>query len=902
MAVTITQRANPAGVSASSNVSTYSSVSIGEVTPNRIVVVLVATELSSSTPSGCTIDYGSGDTAMTAGTGGNFGAVYAQTYRLLVPTGTTATIKVTYSSTNPTNVQNHIAVYTVTDAVYASAGGDGSTDMDSTDPLTTGSTTIASGGGFIAVAAGATDTVAKTWANATKDLDVDAGGFRFTTATYTTAGTATRTCTGGTNGEDGAMSWLFFTNNASPTTALNTPANGGGVSDTTPTLNFTGTDTESEELEYEVQIDTGSGFGSSLGSVNYPSSGAAWKFAVYGTGMNIDIGSAASDYSSTFASGYTIIDTSNAANASGTLNTIEIWANSTLSGCKVGTFYGTAPNLTNRDMAVIGSVTSGSKQTFTNLAIDVQAGDFIGIYFTSGLLDYQGAATNTMYYVTGDKFNTPPLIQAISEAGDAGFANPDNGGDGHPWASGTDIDYTVQSAQADNTYYWRSRSKDRAGSNEYGSWPTARTYVLTAGTSVSTEGATQTVTVSLQSPTVTTERSVSTEGGVQTATASIQAPTITTVRNVSTEGASQTATWSIISPTVTAEVSTSTEGATQTATLTIQFPTISTTWSVNTTADVQTSSWSLQAPTITTVASVEVQPAEVLSTWSLQAPTITAEISVSTEAGVQIITGSLIAPSISTGVGVSAEVISGTVSTISPTISTVRNVEVLPSEVLATSSIQAPTITAVQNIEVLANTVATIGSLLAPDVSTQIFVEVMAGIQQLTASLQAPSVGSGVAVNGDLQTITVTIQSPSISTQQSISFEAGVNQATITIPTPTIDTVANVNAQPTEVTITATLNNPTVIGQRHIEVMPSVQDITTTLLDPEITAIQEHTNVTITAPVLTMMMAIQQAVFVSWRRKQNFTQRDDNHYGITTANSGEREPNYHGRNPLYKNN
>lgn len=253
----ITRTANPAGVSASSNVATYSTVDIGAAASNRIIVVVVASELAASTPSGCTIDYGSGDTAMTAGTGGNFGAVYAQTYRLLVPTGTTATIKVTFSATNPTSTQNHIAVYRILDGVYSSAGGDGSSDMDATDPLTTGAITIASGGVFVAVAGKATDTVRATWANATEDLDVDAGALGFTTATRATALTTTAvTCTGGTNGEDGALSYLIFTDNTEPTVVLNSPADTASTGDLTPTLNFTGTDTDSDEVEYHVQVDT----------------------------------------------------------------------------------------------------------------------------------------------------------------------------------------------------------------------------------------------------------------------------------------------------------------------------------------------------------------------------------------------------------------------------------------------------------------------------------------------------------------------------------------------------------------------------------------------------------------------------------------------------------------------
>lgn len=215
MAVAITQTANPSGVSSSSNIATYSSVSIGTASADRVVVVLVGSEVTGATISSCTIDFGSGDTTMVAGQSATQGVVNARSFRLSVPTGTTATIKVTFGA-NPTNTQNHIAVYSVTGANCISVGGHNSTDMDVTVPLTTGSTTIPTGGGMLAVAIGATDTVAKTWANLTEDLDVDAGVLRFTTAYSTTAGTATRTCTGGTNGEDGAMSWLIFSDSTLP--------------------------------------------------------------------------------------------------------------------------------------------------------------------------------------------------------------------------------------------------------------------------------------------------------------------------------------------------------------------------------------------------------------------------------------------------------------------------------------------------------------------------------------------------------------------------------------------------------------------------------------------------------------------------------------------------------------
>jgi hypothetical protein len=253
MAVAITQTANPAGVNSSSNVATYSGVAIGTANANRIVVVCVASELASASINSCTL----GGNAMTAGTQGNEGAVYSRLFYLAVPTGTTADIVVTYGANAP-STQNHIAVYSVTGAVVSSVGADSSSDMDTSDRLTTGSISIATGGGFLAVAGGATDGTGKTWADATEDLDIDAGALRFTTATRTTALTTTAvTCTGGTNGEDGAMSWIIFTANVSPTVALGTNiADEAEITDTTPTFEFTGTDTEANKITYQIQIDT----------------------------------------------------------------------------------------------------------------------------------------------------------------------------------------------------------------------------------------------------------------------------------------------------------------------------------------------------------------------------------------------------------------------------------------------------------------------------------------------------------------------------------------------------------------------------------------------------------------------------------------------------------------------
>ena len=131
----------------------------------------------------------------------------------------------------------------------------------------------------------------------------------------------------------------------------------------------------------------------------------------------IDVGNAASDRGGS-ASSQTLIDLGNPANETGALTSVEIWAATSMTGCKVGTFYGSAPNFTKRDSASIGNVTAGSKQTFTSLNISIETGDFIGIYFGTGDVEFDTSGGTDVYYKAGDQFEagTQTYTQAASDA------------------------------------------------------------------------------------------------------------------------------------------------------------------------------------------------------------------------------------------------------------------------------------------------------------------------------------------------------------------------------------------------------------------------------------------------------------------------------------------------------
>lgn len=121
--------------------------------------------------------------------------------------------------------------------------------------------------------------------------------------------------------------------------------------------------------------------------------------------MAIDIGPGATDRPKTDSNeGYTTIQMGNPANASGKITSFEVYANTDLAGLKMGTFYGSGKSWTVRDYETIGSVTGGSKQTFTGLDCDVSADDCLGAYRSSGTMERDTFYQEGIVYKSGDYF------------------------------------------------------------------------------------------------------------------------------------------------------------------------------------------------------------------------------------------------------------------------------------------------------------------------------------------------------------------------------------------------------------------------------------------------------------------------------------------------------------------
>jgi hypothetical protein len=150
--------------------------------------------------------------------------------------------------------------------------------------------------------------------------------------------------------------------------------------------------------------------------VSAPNGGENWEI---GSSQNItwnsmpaitviDVGSGAADLETNANNAdFTTVDMNNPANASGTLNSVEIWANVDMTGVKVVAFNNTSGNVLSPRSApaLIGNVTAGSKQTFT-VSLPIQAGDYIGIYAATGNIDGSLLSGAGWWYKAGDYTET----------------------------------------------------------------------------------------------------------------------------------------------------------------------------------------------------------------------------------------------------------------------------------------------------------------------------------------------------------------------------------------------------------------------------------------------------------------------------------------------------------------
>lgn len=272
--------------------------------------------------------------------------------------------------------------------------------------------------------------------------------------------------------------------NSPPTVALNTPTDTGSVTDTTPILDFTGTDIDGNPIEYEVQVDKSNSFpGGTFGTTDETgtSSGGAAD-TIVGSKYVLSVGAL--------------------------INTISIYAK-TNGNVKVAIYTDVGGVPTTR-VAVNNNSNAVTANQWNDIAITptyLNAGTYwICTLDSIGLIRaYKAGGTNQAAYNVSvgfangcpTTFPTPsyqsndyvahadygPAIDKFSEV-DTGFANPDNGGDTHPFNAGENIQYTVQSALDYDIYYWRVRGKDPAGSGLWGAWSSTFSFTVTTANTI----------------------------------------------------------------------------------------------------------------------------------------------------------------------------------------------------------------------------------------------------------------------------------------------------------------------------------------------------------------------------------------------------------------------------------
>lgn len=290
----------------------------------------------------------------------------------------------------------------------------------------------------------------------------------------------------------------------SPTVVLNSPADASSDSDTTPTLDFTGTDANGDSIQYDVQVDTVNTFNSvvggfdlktvdlKLGKVGSPTDNLFLEVrstisgTALGTSENLaaanipGVGSGGSVFTFTFAAAITLTHNTKyylvlKRTGAGDLNNACAW------------FFNNAGNVyTGGGLYTNDSGTWSSEHaTFDDYFVlydvlgNAQITQATGTSW-SGNTVTGGTQVNQEIGQSFIAIGTAPLINARS-ATDPGFVNPDTPADTHPFNSGENIQYTVQSALTVGTYYWRVRGLDPAGSNTYGAWATTRRFTVTGG-------------------------------------------------------------------------------------------------------------------------------------------------------------------------------------------------------------------------------------------------------------------------------------------------------------------------------------------------------------------------------------------------------------------------------------
>jgi len=317
--------------------------------------------------------------------------------------------------------------------------------------------------------------------------------------TSTTATASTSSYTTGANEYSSICTVVFIPDTHRPTIVPNTADATDFGADTTPTLEFTGSDANDDDLEYEFEIlsaiDTDvDKYVESNQDGNVFLDGVTFRHAQSFTG-NGDYLSKATFYLNKVGSptGFAyaklyahsgVFGTSSVPTGSA-LATSPPLDISTLTTSYVLTdflFDGTYQMVNTTEYCIVihleddGSL-DGSN--YINVGYDSSSpthsgnkSSFISSWIASSSVDL-------IFYIEGYTRE----LNKLSETPDATFTNTTDGGDTHPFDQPDKIDYTVQAGDAlssGGTWYWRARANDPTGTTEWSDWTTIRSFDIDA--------------------------------------------------------------------------------------------------------------------------------------------------------------------------------------------------------------------------------------------------------------------------------------------------------------------------------------------------------------------------------------------------------------------------------------
>jgi|GEM_PF-2017693 hypothetical protein len=285
-----------------------------------------------------------------------------------------------------------------------------------------------------------------------------------------------------------------------PRVSLGTPLDTAMGVVVNPHLTFTGTDPEGDDLEYQFQLDTVNTFDSipgGSGGTIYSNSfeAAGWTSVVVSGTTNPlwTIATSATHPTATPQNGtYLAFFNSYTCNVPASArfypnSTFDIPSSAGTATLTYQMYKSTAyPSNNDRvqlqistnggtDWADVGAAVPIYDGTVGWAQVSIDLADYIGdSSILIGLLGITAYGDNCVVDNISVSYVLPdtPIVNELSTV-DAGFTA------GHPFSSGSEIEYVIQSADTlieSYTYYWRVRAIDPLGKNLYGDWSEIRSF------------------------------------------------------------------------------------------------------------------------------------------------------------------------------------------------------------------------------------------------------------------------------------------------------------------------------------------------------------------------------------------------------------------------------------------